>query len=77
MSKQSEAKEKQGYIPKLKPRACINCASYAHDEQTLTHAFGSFVKSTNQRCAIGGFAVKKMGTCNEFLDKPPTLSTTP
>ena len=23
----------------------------------------------NQRCGIGGFAVKKMGTCNEFTGK--------
>jgi hypothetical protein len=64
MSKQSEAKIKQGYVPKAIPQTCANCASLEILPQT------SDFSAAGLRCKIGGFAVKKMGTCNEFSGKP-------
>ena len=66
MSKQSEAKIRQDYTPKLIPQVCSNCASYKCDSTKHEHAFGSYVKVSNQRCGIGGFAVKKTGSCAEW-----------
>lgn len=65
MSKQSEAKAKQCYVPKITPMVCSNCKQY---ESTITErkgVFGSvYHDESEKRCGIGGFAVKKMGTCN-------------
>lgn len=69
MTKQSEAKEKQGYIPKLKPPACVNCKNFTHEEIIMKTPWSSYVKDTNLRCALGGFKVMKMGTCNEWSSK--------
>lgn len=67
MSKQSEAKEKQGYVRKAIPQTCVNCASFKCDSQT---GFGGYTIMRNLRCGIGGFKVMKSGTCNEFSGKP-------
>lgn len=72
MSKQSEAKEKQGYTPKAVPRTCQNCSSFAFDmvqTKKATEWREAYFEDKNLRCEIGGFAVKKMGTCNEFKVK--------
>lgn len=65
MSKQSEAKAKQCYVPKVTPMVCSNCKHY---ESTITERkgmFGGIYKDESEkRCGIGGFAVKKTGTCN-------------
>lgn len=68
MSKQSEAKEKQGYVPKMKPNACMNCRFFKFDKGFHNQdLYGErFPKVMNLRCGLGGFAVKKMGTCKEF-----------
>lgn len=70
MSAQSIAKEKQGYVPR--PRMCSNCRHFASEiipsNRTVN---GWYVKprETNLRCTLGNFAVKKMGTCNEWSGK--------
>lgn len=73
MSKQSEAKEKQGYTPKAIPQTCQNCSQFLFDrvqtQQPTAHNPAGYWEDKNQRCGIGGFAVKKMGTCNEFTGK--------
>jgi len=70
MSKQSEAKEKQGYVPKAIPQTCGNCAHFMSDKVEREGYFGgSYVDEKSMRCGIGGFAVKKMGTCNEWKRK--------
>ncbi|HEX7687314.1 MAG TPA: hypothetical protein VF453_06395 [Burkholderiaceae bacterium] len=69
MSKQSEAKERQCYTPKLIPSVCGNCA---HKRSTITEHPAEFSWSKpyttekDLRCAIGGFAVRKMGSCSEW-----------
>jgi hypothetical protein len=76
MSKQSEAKEKQGYVEKFIPTVCSNCA---HCQPVMGERLGyidpnSWTKGTHmaqtqvsQKCGIGGFAVKKMGSCAEHV----------
>ena len=68
MSKQQDAKKAQGYEPK--PRVCGSCAHFLSDiidEPTKYNP--SYQRETNMRCGLGGFAVKKMGTCNQFEKK--------
>ncbi len=67
MSKQSEAKERQGYIQKPVPRTCANCKHYSSDMSSyLGWDKQEYFREENIRCSIGGFAIKKMATCNEF-----------
>jgi hypothetical protein len=66
VSKQSEAKQQQGYVPKAVPQTCGNCAHFLSDFIRQPPAFGSpngWEEEKNLRCGIGGFAVKKMGAC--------------
>lgn len=70
MSKQSEAKAKQGYVPKAIPQTCVNCGHFKSDFEEIKSTFSTWTKETNIHCGLGGFAVKKMGTCNEFIGKP-------
>lgn len=69
MSKQSEAKAAQGYIAKPVPKTCMNCQHYKVEVTQTKSAYSSYIynKESNLRCRLGGFAVKKMATCNEFI----------
>lgn len=69
MSKQSEAKLKQNYNPKPLPRVCMNCENYKSEMIEYKNVFSSYVEEKNKRCGIGGFAVKKGGTCDLFEAK--------
>ncbi len=81
MSKQSEAKERQQYTPKLIPGVCGNC-----EHMTCEKRLPDWMADENKarpgrytveqhglikdlRCGIGGFAVKKMGSCSEHAFK--------
>lgn len=71
MSKQSEAKIDQGYEQKPVPRTCANCQHFKSDNvlSYVGHFDGKeYFKESNLRCGIGGFAVKKMATCNDFSE---------
>ena len=72
MREQSEAKERQGYVPKAVPHTCVNCKSFTSNVENIATQYGNgtWRRETNMRCLYGGFAVKKMGTCNSFLIKP-------
>ena len=70
MSKQSEAKQAQGYEQKPVIPVCMNCKHY----QSKMHEcpgiwYGPYVTEKELRCGIGGFAVKKMGTCKLYERK--------
>jgi hypothetical protein len=72
MSKESEAKEKQRYVPKAVPHTCLNCVNFTMDivHHPAVGTWGTaYDKGTNLRCGIGGFKVMKMGTCNVFQMK--------
>ena len=69
MSKQSKAKDNQGYIEGPIPKTCATCVSLAMDRLPVVGWDGKpngYMKETNVRCAIGGFAVRKTATCNEW-----------
>ena len=68
MSKQSEAKEKQGYTPKATPRTCATCGHFQMDTVERESFGQKWTEDKNLRCGIGGFAVKKMATCNMWSD---------
>jgi hypothetical protein len=83
MSKQSEAKAAQDYIPKA--HNCADCASLKSDMvmpqwmidsniQYENNGYGlhfsdSYRNEKNIRCGIGGFAVKKSGICSQHVAK--------
>ena len=70
MSKQSEAKAQQGYVPNPTATACMNCENYSSDfEPTAGYGSRIYNKEVNIRCGIGGFAIKKLGRCNCFKPK--------
>lgn len=72
MSKQSEAKIKQGYIGKPTPRTCMHCKHFRSEKIKMETPWGEYTKETLMRCGVGGFAVKKMGTCNVWAGVNPT-----
>lgn len=67
MSKQSEAKDNQGYNPKPRPQICRECKNFQF-EKVFTHEYAreKYYKDKNLKCCIGGFAVKKIATCKQF-----------
>lgn len=76
MNKQSEAKEKQGYISKAIPQTCGVCQHCKpvmgdvlryKDNQSYLSGTHIVSEQVSQKCAIGGFTVKKMGTCKMWL----------
>ena len=72
MSKQSEAKERQGYNAKAAQRVCMTCQHFMsdHEEQRgYDGRLNGYMMEKNIRCGLGGFAVKKMGLCNEWAVK--------
>lgn len=71
MSKQKDAKTRQGYVEKHTQRECGTCEHYCSDIiQTKTdHTWRGIyihVQEKNRRCKIGGFAVKKTALCHEY-----------
>jgi len=58
MSKQSEAKEAQGYGK----RHCVDCVHYTQSKTILTSPPGDEC-TTGRKCALGGFSVQAQFTC--------------
>lgn len=61
MSKKATSKENQEYNPKPIFAMCSNCKHFISDKIKSTR--WSYIEEKNIRCSIGGFAVKKQGTC--------------
>lgn len=74
MSKQSEAKEKQGF-KKDSPK-CANCIHFKSEKQIEKTAYGDYEKESSMRCSLGEFKVGKSNWCenhifnNLVLNKP-------
>jgi hypothetical protein len=72
MSKQSEAKEKQGFR-KYSP-CCKNCDFFTFKRENVKSKYGNyeFTKESDLRCAIGNFKVGKSNYCNnhKFKESP-------
>lgn len=84
MSKQSKAKEFQVYVEKVIPMTfsnCANCEPVMGERivyvDPLHSAMGTHmaVVQTGQKCAIGGFSVKKMASCNLHTFAPPNAGS--
>lgn len=63
MSKQQQAKDEQGYNPKPIHPMCSNCTSFK--SEFVKAIYHDYSEEKNIRCELGGFAVKKQGTCNK------------
>jgi hypothetical protein len=70
MSKQSVAKKQQGYVPRVEPKRCGNCAHLQFDTKHFTIFGSDYTEDANFRCGVGQFAVKKLGCCNIHEHKP-------
>jgi hypothetical protein len=68
MSKQSESKILMGYSPH--PRNCANCTHYS-SILVPNSGYSAFLKEKEKKCSIGGFAVKKTATCDQWYIKEP------
>ena len=69
MSKQSVAKETQGYVAEFIPPTCQHCVHFKLDIVFIP-ACKPYNKEKNLRCTLGGFAVKKRGSCLLFAATP-------
>lgn len=69
MSKQSEAKQRQHYTPKLIPSVCCNCVHFRKDVEKRVSLGQTWLIDKSLRCGLGGFAVKKQGSCAEWAGK--------
>jgi len=74
MSRQSDAKNKQGYQAKPTPHICSTCKHFQFDrvqtQAPSTWNPNGYFEDKNLRCGMGGFAVKKTAACNEWELKP-------
>ena len=66
-SKVQKQKEKQGYNADYKPMFCMHCRYYSSKIETLNKGYGDFQKESELRCGLGGFALKKKASCNDFV----------
>lgn len=69
MSKQSEAKKRQGYDPIPMPKNCGTCWHYQSDVICGEKWGGSYREEKGKRCGLGGFAVKKTAVCLQHKRK--------
>lgn len=75
MSKQSEAKQAQNYMPKASPNYCSNCQFYRSDKEVKMNNWSKteWIDEKNMRCGIGGFAIKKQGVCDVHMRDSSTF----
>lgn len=66
MSKQEEAKKKQGFI--TKSPMCSNCINFKSKKEQVKRPWSSqlFTVESELRCGIGMFKVGKSNWCNEY-----------
>lgn len=76
MTKSAKAKKEQDYTPKLIPQTCGVCQHCAPvmgqvlryiDPDSYLSGTHMVSEPVSQKCGIGGFAVKKMGSCGLWL----------
>ncbi len=65
MSKQSEAKDAQGYH-EAKLHCCGCCQHLEMKVELISGSYIAFVKKSEKRCGIGGFAIKLTSVCSLF-----------
>lgn len=74
MSKQSEAKEAQGYLKQS--MSCQHCKHFSSEfiDRNPTWASSSYIITEEKsiRCMLGGFSVQKTASCDKFERKTPS-----
>jgi hypothetical protein len=70
-TKIAQAKERQQYTDKLIPSTCSNCAHFQSKVEERKSTWGNYTwtHESQLRCGIGGFKVKKLGSCSEWAGK--------
>ncbi|MDW9227044.1 hypothetical protein C7S15_1611 [Burkholderia cepacia] len=68
MSKQSEAKAKQGW--RKKPNMCADCAHFTSQKTEEKYSTWTWTKESFLRCSLGDFKTGKSNTCDRFSAKP-------
>lgn len=64
MSTIAQKKAACGYVPKVIPSTCGNCAHFTSVKEERAGIFGGvYVDESDKRCAKHGFAVKKTAVC--------------
>lgn len=73
MSKQSEAKEKQGFLKKSP--TCSNCIHFSVEKEDYQTQWSSqtFTREFNIRCKLGDFKVGKSNWCKHHEFKNSDL----
>lgn len=66
MSRQAIAKITQAYDEKPLSPQCVNCRHYCSELRVASLWGQIYERTTKQHCGIGGFKVKKTGTCQLF-----------
>ena len=67
MSKQSEAKEAQGFVKKPIYNTCGNCANFSSELAVKPNFWGStYTQETQKFCSLGGFATGRAATCSKW-----------
>jgi hypothetical protein len=67
MSKQSDAKIRQGYQATPVKKICSTCKHYESDMKIAVFLGYPYTEEKEKRCGLGGFAVNKTATCNEYF----------
>jgi hypothetical protein len=76
MSKQGEAKERQGYNAKVVPATCGNCRNCEavmgerlmyRDPNRSEAGTHMTMTQTGQMCAVGNFSVNRLGWCRVYV----------
>lgn len=68
MSKQSEAKERQGWVAKS-IHNCANCQHFTSDVVVMKGPYSDWTRETNVRCGKGAFKTGKASFCNDWAAK--------
>lgn len=67
MSRQSEAQKAQGYRPAA-ARQCANCMHYSSKTEEVKTKYNPrpWIKESEIRCTLGGFAVTRTAICDRW-----------
>lgn len=65
MSKQSEAKESQGFLKEC--HKCSNCKYFSSEKIEEKTRWGIYKKEINLKCSLGNFKVAKSNWCKQHV----------
>lgn len=66
MSRQSEAKSRQGYVDKSESGKCNTCRYFKYTEEKYKVWGIVYTERKNLKCKLGNFSVKDDSFCNKY-----------